>query len=168
MQITALSVRRRRTEVSADTDSRTPVEKLIDIASEWPEVTVGPHRFNAVEFLLAEYELGHVHRDGWMLDINFPKRMRDALIEEGRTGEHHFVPNSGWTSHRLRSEDDVDDGLWLLRLSYLYRALTQRRKPIGEAVLAEVDVPAELDDLGVSEQVRAVFENVVELNSMRR
>lgn len=154
--------------MSSDTDSPTPVEKLIDAASEWPEITAGPHRFNAVEFLLADYEIGHVHRNGGMLDINFPKRMRDVLIEEGRTGEHHFVPNSGWTSYRLRSDDDVEDGLWLLRVSYLYRALTQRRKPIGEAVLADVDVAAELDDLDVSEQVRAVFENVVELNSLRR
>jgi hypothetical protein len=144
------------------------VETIIDAASDWPEITAGPHQFNAVEFLLADHEIGHIHRDGGMLDINFPKRMRDILVEEGRTGEHHFVPNSGWTSYRVRTDDDVDDGLWLLRVAYLYRALTQRRKPIGQAVLAEVDVSAELDDLGVSDDVRAIFENVVELNSLRR
>ena len=151
-----------------DADTQTPVENLIDAASEWPGITVGPHRFNAVEFLLDDYEIGHVHRAGGMLDINFPKRLRDALVEEGRTGEHHVVPNSGWTSYRLRGDDDLEGGRWLLRVSYLYRALTQRRKPIGEAVLEVVDVATELDDLDVSERVRAVFENVVELSSLRR
>ena len=154
--------------MSSNTDSPTPVETIVDAASDWPEMRVGPHRFNAVEFLLADHEIGHIHRDGGMLDINFPKRMRDTLVEEDRTGDHHFAPNTGWTSYRVRSDDDVDDGLWLLRVSYLYRALTQRRKPVGQAVLADIDVAAELDDLGVSDDVRAIFENVVELNSLRR
>ena len=146
-------------------DTSTPGEQIIKTVSKWPEITVGPHRFNAVEFLIADYEIGHIHRGGGTLDINFPKRMRDALINEGRTGEHHFVPNSGWTTYQVRGDDDVDGGLWLLRVSYLYRALTQRRKPVGEAVLAEVDVVMELNELDVSEQVRAIFENIVEMNS---
>ena len=151
-----------------DTDSPTPVEEVVETVSEWPELSVGPHRFNAVEFLLEEYEVGHIHRDGGTLDINFPRRMRDALVEEGRTGDHHFVPDSGWTTYRVRSHDDVEGGVWLLRVSYLYRALTRRRKPVGQAILAEIDVAAELDELGVSDRVRAIFENVVEVNSLRR
>jgi hypothetical protein len=55
----------------------------------------------------------------------------------------------------------------LLRVAYLYRALTQRRKPAGQAVLAEVDVAAELNDLGVDDEIRSLFENVVELNSLQ-
>lgn len=148
-------------------DAPASVEQIVETVSDWPEVTVGPHRFNADEFLLADYEIGHIHRGG-TLDINFPKRMRDTLIEEGHTGEHHFVPDSGWTTYRIQSEADVDGGLWLLRVAYLYRVLTQRRKPIGEAVLAEVDIATELDNLNVSEQVRAIFENVVEVNSLHR
>lgn len=145
-----------------------PVNQVVEVASTWPQITVGPHRFNAVEFLLDDYEIGHIHRSGGTLDVNFPKRMRDALIEEGRTSEHHVVPNSGWTTYRVRTEDDVEAGLWLLRVSYLYRALTQRRKPVGQGVLEAVDVGAELDDLGVSDRVRAIFDNVVEVNSLRR
>ena len=150
------------------TDSQTPVDHLVADASAWPEVTVGPHRFDAVEFRLADHELGHVHRRGGLLDINFPKRLRDALVEEGRTGDHHVVPHSGWTSYRLRSDDDLDGGRWLLRLSYLYRALTRRRHPVGEAVLEAVDVAAELDDLEVSDRVRVVFEDVVDPDSLGR
>jgi hypothetical protein len=149
------------------TDASNPVERLIDTASDWPELTIGPHRFDAVEFLLDGYEVGHVHRTGGTLDVNFPRRMRDALIEEGRTGEHRFVPESGWTSYRVRDVEDVDDGLWLLRVAYLYRVLTQRRKPTGQRILRDVDVVAELDDLEVSDRVRAIFEDVAELDSLR-
>ena len=150
--------------VDATTDAP-PVEQLVNEVGEWPGITVGPHRFDAVEFLLGEREVGHVHRGGGVLDVNFPKRIRDALVEEGRAGEHHFVPNSGWTTYRVRDRDAVDGGRWLLRVAYLYLALTQRRKPVGQAVLADVDVAAELDELGVSDRVRAVFENVGEVNS---
>ena len=154
--------------MNSEDSAPSPVEQVIAAVGEWPGVTTGPHRFNAVEFLLDDYEIGHIHRDGGTLDVNFPRRMRDALVEEGRTGEHHFVPESGWTTYRVRSAEDVDGGRWLLRVSYLYRALTQRRKPVGQAVLSEVDLAAELDDLGVSDAVRALFENVAEVSSTRR
>lgn len=144
-----------------------PMESLIDTVSEWPELSVGPHRFNAVEFLIEGHEVGHAHRDTGNLDINFPKRLRDALVEEGRTDEHHYVPHSGWTTYRVGGEGDVADGVWLLRVSYLYRALNRRRERVGQAILAEVDVAAELDELGVSDRVREIFENVVEVNTTR-
>ena len=141
-----------------------PVEEVVDAVEGWPGVTVGPHRFDAVEFTLGNHEVGHVHRSG-ALDVNFPRRIRDALVEEGRTGEHHFVPNSGWTTYRIRDRDDVEGGLWLLRVAYLYRALTRRRKPIGQAIVEEVDVAAELDELDASDRVRAVFEGVVDVDA---
>ena len=70
------------------------VNNLIAAISEWPEVETAPHRFNAIEFNLAAHEIGHIHQGG-TLDINFPKRMRDALIEEDHAEEHHYVPQSG-------------------------------------------------------------------------
>ena len=89
--------------------------------------------------------------------------MRDVLLEEGRVEEHHYVPESGWTTFRMNSEDDVDDGRWLLRVSYLYRALTQRNNPTGQEVIETVDVADELDELAVSDSVREIFENVTEI-----
>jgi hypothetical protein len=63
----------------------------------------------------------------------------------------------------MNSEDDVDDGRWLLRVSYLYRALTQRNNPTGQEVIETVDVADELDELAVSDSVREIFENVTEI-----
>ena len=49
--------------------------------------------------------------------------MRDALLAEGLAEEHHWVPNSGWITFRVRSEDDLKHALGLMRLSYLRYAL---------------------------------------------
>lgn len=148
--------------MSVDTNEQSAVDQIIDTASRWPAVTRAPHPYDGVEFRLNDYEFGHVHRGWQSLHINYPRRMRDTLIEEGRTSEHRHFPNTGWTSCQVRSTEDVQNALWLLRVSYLYRAVTRRQKPVGQAVLAEVDVAAELADLGVSEQLRAVFDDVRE------
>ncbi len=137
-------------------------ERIVEEVSEWEHVEIAPHRFNAVEFNLDAYEIGHVHRPG-TLDINYPKRLRDALVDEGKTGAHHFVPKSGWTTFRIDSPADTEHGIWLLRLSYLYRVLTQRKKPVGEQILANIDLETELTEMGVSDAVRRVFENVTKL-----
>ena len=73
-----------------------------------------------------------------MLDINFPKRMRDALSEEDRAEEHYYDSQSGWVTYPIRSAEDVDGGRWLLRVSYLYRALTQRERDTERTVLNAV------------------------------
>ena len=151
------------TEPSPAGGAASPSDRLIDEASEWIGISTAPHRFNAVEFNLDDYEVGHVHQGG-TLDINFPKRMRDALIEEGRAEEHHYVPESGWTTYRMDAREDLDGGRWLLRVSYLYRALTQRNEPTGEEILENVDVAAELDELEISDSVREIFENVAEID----
>ena len=151
-------------ERGSGSGEQTPVDEIVETASGWPEVTAGPHRFDAVEFSLGDHEVGHVHRSG-TLDVNFPRRIRDALVEEGRTGEHHVVPNSGWTTFRVHDRSDVEDGLWLLRVADRYRALTLRRKPTGQAVLDAEDVAAALDDLGTSDRVRGVFEDMIGVDS---
>lgn len=144
------------------TDDRTPVETVIDVVTGWPGVTREPHPYDGVEFHLGDYEFGHVHHGWQSLHVNYPRRMRDALIEEGHAEEHPYFSNSGWTNHPLRTAADVEDGRWLLRLSYLYRASTRRHTPAGEAAVREVDVAAELDDLGASTPVREPFEAVIE------
>ena len=136
-------------------------ERVVEAVAEWEHIEVEPHRFNAVEFDFDAHEIGHIHRPG-TLDINYPKRLRDALIGEGKTRAHRFVPESGWTTFRIDSTADVEHGIWLLRVSYLYRVLTRRKKPIGERILANIDIDAELTEMGVSDAVRRIFEDVTE------
>lgn len=138
----------------------TPVERVVDVVRRWPAVTLAPHSYDGVEFRLGDYEVGHVHHGWESVHVNYPRRMRDALLEEGRSSAHPYFSDSGWTSRRLSTPDGVEAALWLLRVSYCYRALTRREKPEGRAVLESVDVAAELDELDVSGTVRGIFDGV--------
>lgn len=153
--------------MASGTDGTTPVERLVDTASGWPGVTLGPHPYDGVEFRLEDYEFGHAHYGWESLHVNYPRRMRDSLIADRRTGEHPYFTNSGWTSYDVRSPEDVEDGLWLLRVSYLYRLLTRRENPAAQTARDAVDVVAELDELEVSGRVRELFEDVADGHGAR-
>jgi len=58
------------------------LKKLEDTVSSWPQISVHPHRFAAREFRFGNAEVGHVH-DGGIVDIPFPRPIRDVLLAEG-------------------------------------------------------------------------------------
>jgi Family of unknown function (DUF5519) len=103
----------------------------------WPGVSAHPHRFGGREFRFRDAEIGHVHTSG-IVDIPFPRSVRDALLEEGLAEEHHWVPNSGWITYRIRSENDLKHATWLLRLSYLRYTLKAAAHP-GRALEGETE-----------------------------
>jgi hypothetical protein len=133
------------------------VDRVIEEVAAWPHVNTEEHRFEGREFTLGPREVGHVHRWG-IVDVPFTKRLRDALVEEGKTEEHHVVPESGWTTRYVEDDADVPASIWLLRLSYLYHVNNLKQTPAGAERFADVDVAAELEELDVSETVRAAFE----------
>ncbi|HMD36521.1 MAG TPA: luciferase family protein [Vicinamibacterales bacterium] len=83
----------------------------------WPDVTVAPHRFGGVEYRVGRRELGHVHGDR-LADLPFPVRIREELVAEGRAKPHHIMPESGWVSYWMHSEDDAAGAIELFRLNY--------------------------------------------------
>jgi hypothetical protein len=104
------------------------LERLEKDVSGWPNISVRPHRFGAREFRFGKAEVGHVHMGG-IVDIPFPRPIRDALLDEGLAEEHQWVPNSGWITFRVRTEQDLQHALWLLRLSYMRYALKTDHDP---------------------------------------
>ena len=104
------------------------LKKLEDEVSAWPHVSVHPHRFGGHEFHFDKAEVGHMHTGG-IVDIPFPRSVRDALLADGLAEEHHWVPNSGWITFQMRSEEDLNHALWLMRLSYLRYALKTSTDP---------------------------------------
>jgi hypothetical protein len=104
------------------------LKKLEDEISAWPNVSVHSHRFGGREFRFRSAEVGHVHTGG-IVDIPFPRSIHDALLAGGLAEEHHWVPNSGWITFRMRSEEDFSHALWLVRLSYLRYALKTSTEP---------------------------------------
>jgi Luciferase len=55
--------------------------------------------------------------------------VRDALLGDGLATQHNWVPNSGWITFQMRSEEDLSHALWLMRLSYLRYALKTATDP---------------------------------------
>ena len=104
------------------------LERLEHELSSRPEVSDHPHRFGGREFRFRAAEIGHIHTGG-IVDIPFPRSIHDALLEERLAGEHRWVPNSGWITFRIRSSQDVNHALWLMRLSYLRYALKTAPDP---------------------------------------
>src|SRR4029077_14794343 len=90
--------------------------------SEWPHVSIRPHRFGGRKFRFGHAEMEHMHTGG-VVDRPFPRSIRDTLLDQGLADEHYWVPNSGWITFRVRNEDDLRRALGLMRLSYLGYAL---------------------------------------------
>jgi Luciferase len=88
-------------------DIRARIEEEV---GSWEGVTVQPHRFGGVQFVLGKRELGHLHAT-WA-DLPFTRRIREMLLETGRAEPHRAGVN-GWVSHPLD-----EDAIELFRLSY--------------------------------------------------
>jgi hypothetical protein len=77
---------------------------------DWPGITSQPHRFGGIEYSLGRREIGHVHGDS-LVDIPFPKEVRDELVSAGRAEPHHTsyigrscrVGSAGWRSPQRQS-----------------------------------------------------------------
>jgi hypothetical protein len=87
------------------------------VVTSWAGVTVEPHRFGGVEYVIGKREIGHIHGDH-LVDIPFPKKVRDEIVAAGRAQPHHILPETGWVSFYLREQDDIDKAISLLHESY--------------------------------------------------
>ncbi|WP_083964228.1 luciferase family protein [Shimazuella kribbensis] len=80
-------------------------------------VTEQPHRFGGIEFRYHSKELGHLHGEK-LADLPFPKKIRDELIQTNTVKPHHVLPDSGWVSFPIRSENDIPILIKLFHMQY--------------------------------------------------
>jgi len=92
-------------------------KRITGAVTSWGEITLAPHRFGGTAFMLGKRELGHIHGDR-LVDIPFPKPVRDELVSTGQAEPHHILPDSGWISFFLKSEADIDHAISLMRTSF--------------------------------------------------
>ncbi len=102
--------------------------KIAETLARWEGITQAPHRFGGTEFRVARREVGHVHGDS-LVDIPFPKVIRNQLVAMGDAEPHHILPESGWVSVYLRGPEDVDRAVRLLRRSYELARASRAQKP---------------------------------------
>ena len=120
-------------------------DRILEEVGGWAGVEAGSHRFGGTEFRVAGHEIGHLHGDR-LADLPFPVRIRRELVESGRALPHHVLPDSGWVSFRIHSEEEVDAALALFRLNYerITAAATRGEAPeeAGPVVVEPAGVPA--------------------------
>jgi hypothetical protein len=90
--------------------------------SSWPGISAHSHQFAAREYRFGKAEVGHVHFWG-DVDIPFPRSVHDYLLDHILAVQHRWVPDSGWTTFRIRGDKDIEHAIWLRRLSYIRYAL---------------------------------------------
>jgi hypothetical protein len=101
-------------------------KQIVDTLLAWDGIESHPHRFGGVEFRIGRREIGHIHGDS-LVDIPFPKKVRDEIVAAGEAEPHHILPESGWVSFYLKEEGDLQIAIQLLHRSYEI-ALRQRGK----------------------------------------
>ncbi len=117
-----------------------PLKAFEDTVAAWPRISVYSR---------------HVH-DGGIVDIPFPRSIRDALLTEGLAEEHRWVPNSGWITFRVRNNTDLPHAVWLMRLSYFRYAL--KAAPDPRELFAEAN-----QELQLTARFKALLEQFVPL-----
>ena len=100
-------------------------ERIEHEVGSWDGVSTHEHRYGGIEFRLGRRELGHLHGARWA-DLRFQKGVRDMLVETGRAQPHHVLPESGWVSKQIRSDEDLAEVIDLFRLSYERAMVAQR------------------------------------------
>jgi len=93
------------------------LEKISKEILSWPGVTLVLIVFGGTEFRVGKREMGHIHGDK-LADLPFPMQVRNQLIKSGRASPHHILPESGWVSKWIRSEEDVSEVVDLFRMQY--------------------------------------------------
>lgn len=101
-------------------------QQIDEAVTQWKEIGHAPHRFGGTEYRVGHREVGHVHDDS-LVDIPFPRYVRDELVKSGEAEPHHILPKSGWVSIFLRNPNDVDRAIRLLRKSYEIALASQAR-----------------------------------------
>jgi hypothetical protein len=101
-------------------------ERVMGELARWEGAVMRPHRFGGTEWVLGKREIGHIHGDA-LVDVPFPKAVRDEIVAAGGAEAHHILPESGWVSLWLRRSEDVERGVALPRKSYDLAVLQRDR-----------------------------------------
>lgn len=104
-----------------------------DAVTAWPGIEGHPHRFGGIEYRLGSREIGHIHGN-YLVDIPFPKKVREEVVAAGRAERHHLLPETGWVSFYLRQPGDAERAVELLRLSF---ELALQQKARGRDLITE-------------------------------
>jgi hypothetical protein len=100
------------------TTQQTASERIINEATSWPGVTSDWGSRGELSIRVDRREIGHLHGDR-AAHFGFPKGVWRELSAAGRIVPHPVFPDAeGPAARSIRSEEDVQDVIALLRLNY--------------------------------------------------
>jgi hypothetical protein len=94
-----------------------PSERIKQELLSWNGLTIHEHNFVTMMYYVEDAEMGHLHGDS-IADLKFPAKVSKKLVKEGYVSPHHVIPKSGWVSHEIRDNTDVEKVIELFRLQY--------------------------------------------------
>lgn len=106
-------------------NSQAAHDAIVQEVASWNGVSVDAHRFGGIEFRLGRRELGHLHAS--FADLPFSRQKRDALVSAGRALPHHIFPDSGWVTVPMRTKEEVENVIQLLRENFVRTAGAERQ-----------------------------------------
>ena len=140
------------------------METLVDEVSRWPGVTVEPGRAGGRVFSLGTREVGSVTFGG-RVAVTFGRTLHDPLVEADWTTPDPLTPASGRTVFRVHGDADAERARSLLRLSYVYHALSRPDAPAGREALAALELESDLDAISPPWIVRERLTGIAESHS---
>ena len=85
--------------------------------ARWEGGNTSSHKYGGVQFNYRNREIGHIHGNG-LMDMLLCRKLKQQLIQEGRVLDHHVFKNTGWISFYIKTKEDCDYALQLLKLGY--------------------------------------------------
>ncbi|WP_129115842.1 luciferase domain-containing protein [Halegenticoccus tardaugens] len=138
------------------------LDPIVRRVRAWPGVSVEPRGSTGAEFSLAGTAIGAVRPDAGVIDVPLTRELRDQLLTEGKADRYPGRPD--WVTFRVRTPEDVKDGLWLLRLAYLYN-LVALPDDARARVAPAVRIGDRLDRLNASPELRSLVERATSASS---
>lgn len=83
----------------------------------WPDVSIRPDSAGLC-FAIKDLSVGHLRWDG-QLDLPFGAEVLAGIVPQGTVIRDPDLPQLDWVVFQIRTDEDVQLAVWLLRLSYL-------------------------------------------------
>jgi hypothetical protein len=85
----------------------------------WTDTNTSIHRYGGLQFNYKNHELGHIHGNG-LLDVLLSKEIKQSLLND-RIRDHHVFKNSAWVSMDVKTEEEKELAVVILRKAYQIR-----------------------------------------------
>jgi uncharacterized membrane protein YcgQ (UPF0703/DUF1980 family) len=99
-------------------------KRVLDLMDEieqevlsWKNTSMQIHKYGGIQFNCGKNEIGHIHGNG-LLDILFSRAIKSQFLKEEKVLDHHTFKNSGWITFPIKTIEDKESAIELLKYSY--------------------------------------------------